>query len=65
MDPVSKQVVAIKKGYSKNRNLYGVSPTLIREIGMLKELMVYHHPNIVNVSLVFEFDPIAHRCLSP
>ena len=64
VDPVSKQVVAIKKGYSKNRNRYGVSPTLIREIGMLKELMVYHHPNIVNVLFIFKYHPTAHRCVS-
>ena len=49
IDPVTKHSVAIKKGYSKNRSSYGVSATLIREIGILRELMIYHHPNIVNV----------------
>ena len=55
-DPVSKTQVAIKKGYSNNQSTYGVSNTLIREFAILKELALYKHKNIVEVSYSILFD---------
>lgn len=45
--------VAIKKGYLKSQSTYGVSSTFIREIGILKELSLYHHMNIVEVCFCY------------
>lgn len=41
-----------------------MSATLIREIGILRELMIYHHPNIVNVRFIPEFELLGDRCIS-
>lgn len=64
IDPKTKTSVAIKRAYSQHRSMYGVSCTVIREIRILKELSMYHNPNIVRVVLFSLGNPTVNRYFS-